>query len=297
MKAREITQTVDQPKPKGPRPQEDASLAREFQLQKVTSFLMATILLAGVAVVALVSLLVAGKLLVPQVPTGVEFVEIAGEEGAIVENQPLTAAAGIGPVEADDLRTATSVLDLVSETVSNPDLMLLWADEDASGTGGAGSGAGARGSNEGTGVIPREQRWSIVHNPGESTQEYAQKLDHFGIELAVALDFDQLLYISQLAVARPTKRIGSGRQESRLYWAWRGEGRRAADLELLRKADVQVQRGIIVQFVPADVERTLAALEKSYVDRDPKDITRTLFGVRKTSSGYAFFVMSQEHRQ
>lgn len=296
MKAREITQTVDRPKPGRPAPSQDPSLAREFRLQKVTSFLMATILLAGVVIVAFVSLLVAGKLLVPQVPAGVEFVEIAAEEGAVVEQAPLAPAAGIGPAEADDLRTATSVLDLLAETAGNPDLMLLEADQDDLGTGGAGSGTGRQGAEEGVGVIPREQRWSIVHGSGESTEEYARKLDHFGIELAVALDFGQLLYVSQLAAARPAKRIGSGRQESRLYWAWRGAGRREADLALLRKAGVQVRRGIIVQFVPAGVEATLAALEKSYRDRDPEGISRTLFGIRKTSSGYEFYVMSQEYR-
>jgi len=297
LKAREITQKVDRPKPGRRGPSQDPSLAREFQLQKVTSFLMAMILLAGVVVVAFVSLLAAGKLLVPQAPTGVEFIEIAAEEGAIVENQPLAAAAGIGPAEADDLRTATSVLDLLAETASNPDLLLIEAEEDEPGTGGAGSGAGQQGSKEGSGVVPREQRWSIVHTPGESAQEYARKLDHFGIELAVALDFNQLLYVSKLASAKPAKRIGSGRQERRLYWTWRGEGRRGADLALLRKADIRVQRGVIVQFVPAEVEAALAALEKSYGNRDPKEISRTLFGIRKTSSGYAFFVTIQEYRK
>src|SRR3954452_18174859 len=59
------------------------------------------------------------------------------------------------------------------------------------GTGGPGLGLGP-----GDGGVPREQRWSIVYNPGQTAEEYARQLDSLGVELAVVSGDNQLTYVS-----------------------------------------------------------------------------------------------------
>src|SRR5439155_7628669 len=85
------------------------------------------------------------------------------------------------------------------------------------GTGGPGLGFGP-----GDGGVPREQRWSIVYNPGQTEAEYARQLDELGVELAVISGPDQLTYVSHFSSPAPTKRIGSGRGDGRLYFLRQG---------------------------------------------------------------------------
>ena len=271
-------------------------LVREFKRQKVSSFLLAAILLLGLVVTGLIALLIASRLMLAPVPTGVQFIEVAGEEGAFVPGRPL-GIPGVDLEPTETLRTDTSVLELLAASAQNLEEMALNPEEPLPGEGQAGSGLGKTGTGTGTGVIPPEQRWTIVYDPGESVEEYARKLDYFGIELAVAAGVDQLLYLSHFSTNNPTKRVAPADREKRLYWAWLQADRRKGDVELLRKANVAVPEGMIVQFVPEKTEQTLARLETTYRGRNVKEIRSTRFGIRKTGSDYNFYVISQQYRK
>ncbi len=75
---------------------------------------------------------------------------------------------------------------------------------------------------------------------------------------------------------------------------WRGQGRKATDLALLRKAGIEVGEGVIFQFYPAAVEQRLAQLEVQFKGRQPAEIRRTQFRIVPGSDGYEFEVVSQE---
>ncbi|WP_422929985.1 hypothetical protein [Singulisphaera sp. PoT] len=156
------------------------------------------------------------------------------------------------------------------------------------GTGGPGLGFGP-----GDGGVPREQRWSIVYNPGQTADEYARQLDALGVELAV-VSGNQLTYVSHFSEDTPHKRSGSGQGDSRLYFLWQGRGRKASDIALLSKAGIDVGEGVVIQFYPQKVENELAQLEKRFKGRDPAEIRVTRFSVVPDGDSYGFVVLAQE---
>jgi hypothetical protein len=157
-----------------------------------------------------------------------------------------------------------------------------------------GSGGPGFGFGPGDGGVAREQRWSIVYNPGQTLEEYARQLDRLGVELAVVSGDNQLTYISGFSSPTPTKRVGSGQGDDRLYFLWQGRGRKASDVALLQKAGINVGEGVVLQFYPKDVEAQLAQLEARYRGRQPSEIRVTRFGVVPRGDGYGFEILAQE---
>jgi hypothetical protein len=157
------------------------------------------------------------------------------------------------------------------------------------GTGGPGYGFGP-----GDGSLPREQRWSILFAPGQTAEEYARQLDFFKIELATINGPDSLVYASNFSAAKPTVRIGPGRSDGRMYFAWQGQGRKGSDVELLRKAGIEVGDKPILQFVPAEMEQVLLRLEQAYRGRKSSEIRVTRFQVVARGGGYGFEVVDQQ---
>ena len=157
------------------------------------------------------------------------------------------------------------------------------------GNGGPGYGFGP-----GDGGVRREDRWSIVYKTGSTADEYARQLDALGVELAI-VSGNQLIFVSHFSQAQPTKRLGSGNGDKRLYFLWRGQGRKGSDIALLAKAGLEVGEGVIFQFYPAPVEDALAQLEVRYKGKQPAEIRNTRFGVVQAGNGYGFEVLSQEY--
>jgi len=156
------------------------------------------------------------------------------------------------------------------------------------GTGGPGYGFGP-----GDGGVRREDRWSINYKTGQTAEEYARQLDAIGVEMAV-VSGNQLIYASHFSADRPTTRIGSGVDNKRLFFVWRGQGRKASDLALLSKAGLDVGEGVIFQFYPAGAESRLEQLEVRYKGKQPAEIRSTRFGVTQVGNSYGFEVLSQE---
>jgi hypothetical protein len=156
------------------------------------------------------------------------------------------------------------------------------------GTGAVGYGFGA-----GDGGVARQDRWTIVANPGQTAEEYARQLDALGIELGI-VSGNQMLYLSRFSAAEPIRRTGSGRGDNRLFFLWRGQGRKGTDIALLRKAGIEVGENVIIQFYPAEIEAKLAQLEVRYKGRQPGEIRRTQFRVFPSGDTYVFDVVAQE---
>ena len=95
-------------------------------------------------------------------------------------------------------------------------------------TGRVGLGTGGYGD----GGVRREQRWSVVYNQGQTADEYARQLDAFGVEVGVIKN-NAMLYVSKLSSASPQTRYGQHATDSRLFFVWQSNTRKAADVELL----------------------------------------------------------------
>ncbi len=133
-----------------------------------------------------------------------------------------------------------------------------------------------------------------MYNPGQTADEYARQLDALGVELAVVSGNNQLTYISHFSSDSPTRRIGTGQGDDRLYFLWQGRGRKASDVALLQKAGIDVGDGVVIQFYPKTVENQLAQLEVRYRGRQPAEIRVTRFSVVPTGDSYGFSVLAQE---
>jgi hypothetical protein len=157
------------------------------------------------------------------------------------------------------------------------------------GNGGPGYGFGP-----GDGGVRREDRWSILYKTGQTPDEYARQLDAFGVELAI-VNGNQLIYASNFSQSQPTRRTGSPVDDKRLFFVWRGQGRKDSDIALLTKAGLQVGEDVIFQFYSARTESILEQLEVRYKGKQPAEIRNTRFGVRAEGNGYEFEVLSQEY--
>ena len=229
---------------------------------------------------------------------GIETVQVAG--GASADRPSNNEEEPAEFEEASVQETPAAMLDTVSEAGQN----LAEVDVGAvMPTGGKvatgrraskiGNGAVGYGFGPGDGGVRKEDRWTILASPGQTPEEYARQLDALKIELGV-VQGKSMIYMSNFSADQPVRRAGTGVGDNRLYFIWRGQGRKATDMALLRKAGVEVGEGVIFQFYPPAVEQRLAQLEVQFKGRTPGEIRRTQFRVIPGGDGYDFEVVSQE---
>lgn len=301
--------------PKAPEP----TIRGESQYDQVTSFLMALVIGAALVVGWLWLIYQTNQAYASRVTAPLEIVDVFGGGGGSPDGTPgstekidiagaeVSAQASNNEEVAGDFEepsvqeTPAAMLDTVAEagqSLAEVDLGAVMPSggvvasgrrSSKLGTGGPGLGLGP-----GDGGVPREQRWTIVYDQGQTPDEYARQLDALGVELAVISGKNQLTYLSNFSAATPTKRFGSGQGDERLYFLWEGRVRKAADLALLSKAGIDVGDGIVIQFYPKRVENTLAQLEVRYRGRSPAEIRVTRFSVVPQGNSYGFVVLSQQ---
>ena len=205
-------------------------------------------------------------------------------EAPSVENTPtamLDAAADVGSTMAE--------VDL-GPAMPNGGAVASGKRASRIGSGKIGFGNG----NGGDGGVRREDRWSIIYNPGQTADEYARQVDALGVELATINGTDTLIYGSNFSSPTPSTRIGPAQADGRLYFAWQGQGRKASDVALLRKAGIEVGEKPILQFYPKGVEDILSRLEVAYRGRQPIEIRVTRFRVVPNGNSYGFEVIDQQ---
>ncbi len=279
--------------------------------ESVSSFLMS--LLGALFIIA--AFLVASWISIqkpkPREPILVELFEDPGgsEDGAPDETLridapgPEVADATTAAADADDRnveQAMDSVVEMASEsasanaTQSEPQFEV---GTPIAGKPGKVTGTGRRplGRGNGKGGFPREDRWYVRFGSLSGVDEYAKQLDYFGIELGVVLD-GKLIYISKLATARPVSRtVAGGKDEGRLYFTWQGGNRKQADVQLFRKAGIDVGNAPLLHFYPKPTEDALAQLEFKYRNRRAAEIRRTFFEVIPSKAGYDFEVVRQTY--
>lgn len=165
---------------------------------------------------------------------------------------------------------------------------------EGTGTGdGRGPGPGGPGTSDG---IPAWERWEI-RMTAKNLDEYARQLDFFKVELGVAGGGNpNVEYISNLAAAKPTVRIGNPKDERRLNFLHRTGELRAADRQLAAKAGVQTDGRVVFQFYSPETYTNLLTLENVHKGmRRIKEVRKTIFGVRGAAGRYEFYVIDQQY--
>ncbi len=243
----------------------------------------------------------------PPEPVAVELLELPGgvEDGSPDETlrvdspEPERADASeaetpseVSEVEAT-LETAVELSDSAAQQVQQQfDIGIQSTGKPGSAKG---TGRAALGHGPGSGGLPREQRWFVRFGDRSSVEEYAKQLNFFKIEVGALLPDGRLAYLSNLIAPKPSVRyVQTGANEKRLYMTWQGGERRGADVELFKKAGLDISADTpVFHFYPPDLENRLAILEKEYRNKNAKQIRRTYFSVDTEGSGYRLKVTRQ----
>lgn len=276
----------------------------------VTSGMMTVVFGLIVAVVALGIILASIWVFDIDDSVPLELIEMPGgyEDGAVDETLQLDSPEeeSDDPSLAEEVSEDTEVEEVLDNVVELSDQATEQAQKqfqlDALNTGkpGSASGTGRRplGMGGGQGGMPREQRWFVRFSDDGTLEEYAAQLDSFGIELGVLLPGGTLSYVSGFTAASPKKRTASsGKGEKRLYMTWRGGGRKTSDIQLFRKAGVNVGSGLIFHFYPKPTELILLKAELAYRGKPVEEIRRTYFVVRGEKPKFEFVVTRQSYFQ
>jgi len=292
----------------------------ESLYDRVTSMLMA-IVAGAVLVVAWLGLIyMTSQAYASRVTAPLEIVEVYGGGGGSPDGEiGATETINVPGAEAGEAASNNEIdaAEFEAPSVENTPTAMLDAAADAGGTmaevdlgesmpNGGAVASGKRASRIGSGKIGfgngaggdggvrREDRWSIIYNPGQTAEEYARQVDALGVELATINGPDTLIYGSHFSSPTPTTRIGPAQVDGRLYFAWQGQGRKASDVALLRKAGIDVGDKPILQFYPQGVENLLSQLEVAYKGRQPIEIRVTRFRVVPKGNTYGFEVIDQQ---
>jgi len=281
--------------------QSDSYQLRVTRYDRVSSMLLALVILLGVIVAVLFIIWLTGQILLGQKAVPVELAELGEGTGPLGGGMELEAPTEEEIGEETDLLEPqiedrlAAVADAVgAKTASLVDPTLT--EHMRSGRGGGGSGDGrmaGTGSGSGEG---QARRWEVRFPEGNTLEAYARQLDFFRIELGVLLPGNKVVYASKLAKAKPDVRTGPADQEKRYYLTWRRGGLQAADRELLARAGIDAENRIILKFLPPEVEAELARLEKVHAASDAERVRKTVFLVLPSGDGYTFKVTDQSFR-
>jgi hypothetical protein len=214
-----------------------------------------------------------------------DFEEPSPEELQEIEEEPITEESILAITSV--VSTEVNELDALEGDTSI-------GQGEGTGTGdGRGPGPGGPGTSDG---IPAWERWE-VRMTAKNLDEYARQLDFFKVELGVAGGGNpNVEYISNLAAAKPTVRIGNPKDEKRLNFLHRTGELRAADRQLAAKAGVQTDGRVVFQFYAPETYTNLLTLENIRMgSRRIKEVRKTIFGVRGTAGRYEFHVIDQQY--
>ncbi len=137
------------------------------------------------------------------------------------------------------------------------------------------------------------RHWEVQFPTGTTREKYARQLDLFGIELAVVMPNNQLVYVRDVAKAKPVTRTGPASREQRFYLTWREGELAKTDSDLVARAGIAAGDRPVLMMIPTELEGKLAELEKQAAGSRPEPVRKTLFGIRPEGNGYAFYVIEQ----
>lgn len=277
--------------------------------ERVTSMMMALLVIVGVVALFLGLIWLTNQLWNPRPTVAVELVNVmAGDATGGMDTRwddTLAPVENLAPEDRpEELIPETemvppAVMETLAEQAALVDVPSPEDRPDNAGeTGSPGAHEGWGGETEGFLGSGKQRGWILTYGQPQSLDEYARMLDFFDIELAMKVGENELVYVTDLASASPTRYSGRGSKEHRLHFGWQmGSPRRQADVQLLRKAGLMAGRRVVVQFFPEELVRELRRLELKHAGGRPADQIRvTRFGVRRAGRGYEFHVLSQTYR-
>ena len=232
-------------------------------------------------------------------PGSTEKIDVAGAEAA--------EAASNNEAEASDFeepsveQTPAAMLDAVAEARAS---WPRWTWRPAMPRGGPvaggrrasklGTGGPGFGFGPGDGGVRREDRWSIVYNPGQTPDEYARQLDALGRRAGHRLRRPARLRLELLQPRRRRAGPARARGTTGSTSSGRAGAGRPPTSPCCRRPASTSARGSSSSSIPRGSRTTLAQLEVRYRGRQPAEIRVTRFSVVPQGDGYGFEVLDQQ---
>jgi hypothetical protein len=291
---------------------------RVSSYDRVSSWLVALLVVAGVTVASLFIIYFTRQLIVEPVTVPVTPVQTGGggtggspdslgagneleppgiADAPALDEQPLEET--LSAVASAVATNATIIADDSIDVGIEPSQGATLGDRRRPGAGGGRGGGfgGGIGSGFGRGREgPPEPQREIRFEP-DSLDHYAQWLDFFGIELGVLGSDNKVYYAYELSRATPRVRVGEPAQEQRLYMNPTDSQFAAFDRQLAAKAGIADKGQIILQFYPPKTQSILYHLEQKRAGgRKPEQILHTVFRVTAIADQFEFSVEEQSYR-
>lgn len=289
-------------------PPRNFAALRTHAVDRVSSMLMALVIVVGLAVAVM------GAIFISRL-------DLASPDAISLEPEDERAAgrgdhaAGFardfappGQEEVEELsepsleQTLEAVTDAVSSIAASLNTIESSAIESSQGSGqGDSRPPGPLG--EGSDIISRALRWELKF-AARNLKTYAAQLDFFKIELAaVGGNIPEVDYASGFS-GSPQVRKGKGDAEKRLYFKWRQTGPlQQYDAQLMKAAGVNTNGREILKFLTPELEDQLARLELQFAFKQhnrkvaAKEFAKTVFEAQPTSSGgFEWIVLEQRLR-
>ncbi len=199
-------------------------------------------------------------------------------------------------------KSLEAVTDAATTVAASIDTVNSDSDSSVQGKNGKGDSRPPGPLGEGDDIVPRYERWELKFQ-SKGLKPYAEQVDFYKIELACIGGSTTVDYASNVSKT-PKKRSGTSEEENksqRLFFMWRTENPlKQFDAQLLGQAGIKTQGRMIVKFIPKELEEKLAVAEKLYYTskgkKTAKEVAKTIFESRPTSSGYEFVVIEQYYR-
>ncbi|MFO0943554.1 MAG: hypothetical protein U0930_22690 [Pirellulales bacterium] len=199
-------------------------------------------------------------------------------------------------------KSLEAVTDAASTVAASIDTVNSDSDSSVQGKNGKGDSRPPGPLGEGDDIIPRFERWELKFQ-SKGLKPYAEQIDFYKIELGCFGGSASVDYASSVS-KNPKKRSGTSEEENksqRIFFMWRTENPlKQYDVQLLTQAGVKTQGRMIVRFIPKELEEKLAVAEKIYYTskgkKTAKEVAKTVFESRPTSSGFEFVVIEQFYR-
>ena len=262
---------------------------------RVSSMLIALLILGGVAVSLLFGLWMTSKVFRRSIAVPVTLVPVGDGAGTGDGDafDPNVTDPG-GPFERDEPTLQESFAGIVSIVATKAAVFSEVSPFDDALLASGGKRGDGRTKGEGIGKAGgRPRRWEFLFEKGITVPEYARMLDRSGIELGILQTGGKVVYVSNLAAAKPTVREGETADEKRYYLTWTKSDTDAADRELLEKAGVSNEGRPILKFLPPALESELETMERKKAGTRANDIRMTSFGVKRQGDTFRFFVLDQ----
>jgi hypothetical protein len=274
---------------------------RVSRYDQTAALLVALLIIVGIAVAMLVIIWITSRVWTTQQAVPVEFIEeLSGRGDAAMGSARDLEEPGAEEVEDLSEPQLEQTLEAVTDAITSQAATLDTLDGEArSSTKGKGLGDSRAAGPGGNGnVIPRWERWQIEYD-ARTLGEYAQVLDHFGIQLAAfGGGKKEIDYAYNLSKKKPD--TGTATREERdkwLYFVWRHGPLRAADRDLLQRAGITTDGRTLMQFFPAEIENQLATLEnQKLAGKSLESVQQTVFGVVGDAGRYQFVVLQLKTR-